>query len=66
MLLKYDEQEVVAIGVIMMLTLAIESFTRGMPAAVVTTMPINMDKYIDALVDDHEVAQEAKDFLASL
>ncbi|KKQ93177.1 MAG: hypothetical protein UT66_C0023G0001 [candidate division CPR2 bacterium GW2011_GWC1_39_9] len=60
LLVKHAGQERVATGVVMMFTLAIHDYTEGMPTMMAALLHWRIDKYIDALVDDKEVAEEAK------
>lgn len=62
-LLKDAGQRRVAAGVVMMFTLAIHDYTQGMPPMVGNLVYMDVPEFIDALVDDKEVAQEAKTFL---
>ena len=64
-LLKNAGQERVAQGVVMMLVLAIHDYAKGLPPMMSTLMMMNAPRYIDALVGDADVAQEAKDALAA-
>jgi hypothetical protein len=62
-LLKNAGQERVASGVVMMLALAIHDYTEGMPAMMSGLIYMEAPNFIDALVDDKEVAEQAKTFL---
>lgn len=50
----------VAIGVVMLLQLAIYDYTEGMPVTMIAVMNMLMPDFIDALCPDEEVAKEAK------
>lgn len=62
-LLKNAGQERVPQGVVMMLVLAISDYTAGMPAMMVNLMYMQAPKFIEALVVDAGVAEEAKALL---
>lgn len=62
-LLKQAGQECVSQDIVMMLALAIHDYTEGMPPAMANLMYRQVPKFIDALVSDEEIAQEAKSFL---
>lgn len=62
-LLKDAGQERVALGVVMMLAMAIHDYTKGMPPIMASTLYMEAPHFIDALVDDPEAAKEAKVFL---
>lgn len=55
--------ELVAEGVVMMLTLKVYDFAEGYPAPMGAVLSLYAPQFIDALVDDKEVAKAAKDFL---
>jgi len=55
-------RELVASGVVMMLTLAIHDYTKGMPPMMAGLVHMYVPQFIDALVDDKEVAEQAKVF----
>ena len=59
-LLKNAGQKRVAQGITMMMILAIHDYADGMPPLTSALMVMYAPKYIDALVDDVDVAQEAK------
>ena len=61
-LLREAGSEKVAIGVVMLLQLAIHDYTTGMPASMDAVMNMMMPDLIDALCPDEEVAKEAKAF----
>lgn len=63
-LLQHAGEEKVAQGVVMLLALAIFDFTNGMPPMMSGLMYMRANRYVDALVDDPEVADAAKRFLA--
>ena len=62
-LLKAAGQRRVAQGVVMMFTLAIHDYTQGLPPMMANLVYMDVPEFIDALVDDKEVAEEAKTFL---
>ena len=62
-LLKNAGEERVAMGVVMMFVLAIADYTDGMPAALSAVLMMYVPSFVDALIDDKEVAQDAKNFL---
>lgn len=62
-LLQSAERELVAQGVVMMFSLAIYDYTKGMPPMMSGLVYMYVPKFIDVLVDDKEVASEAKKFL---
>lgn len=62
-LLKHAGEEKVAQGVVMMLALAIHDYVEGMPPMMSNLMYMQAPQFIEALVDDKEVAQQAKTFL---
>jgi hypothetical protein len=47
----------------MMLALAIHDCTEGLPPMIASLLYVQVPDFIDALVDDKEVAREAKTFL---
>ena len=56
-------RELVAQGIVMMLTLKIYDFTAsGYPPVMSNILHMYVPQFIDALVDDKEVAEEAKRF----
>ncbi|MBI2415569.1 MAG: hypothetical protein HYV33_02825 [Candidatus Kerfeldbacteria bacterium] len=61
-LLKEAGSQKVAMGVVMLLQLAIYDYTEGMPPAMGAVMNMRMPDFIDALCPDEEVAKEAKAF----
>ncbi|MFH1314959.1 MAG: hypothetical protein ABIH67_01020 [Candidatus Uhrbacteria bacterium] len=61
-LLNHAGQEKVAQGIPVMLALAINDYTTGMPAVVAGMVWDYVPAWIDALVDDQDVAAEAKAF----
>lgn len=61
-LLQSAERELVAQGVVMMLTLAIHDYVQGMPPMMAGIVHMYVPQFIDALVDDKQVAEEAKAF----
>lgn len=61
-LLKEAGSEKVAMGVVMLLQLAIYDYTEGMPASMGVIMNMRMPDFIDALCPDEESAKEAKSF----
>lgn len=62
-LLQSAGQERVAQGIVMMLALAIHDYTEGLPPMMVNLMYMQAPQFIDVLVDDTEVAEQAKAFL---
>lgn len=60
LLTKHAGEERVAMGVVLMLQLAIHDYTRGMPAMIVSLLNMRMNDFIDALCPDEEIAAEAK------
>ena len=62
-LLRDAGQQRVGAGVVMMLALAIHDYTEGMPPIMANAMYMKAPEFIDALIDDKEVAKNAKDFL---
>ena len=62
-LLQHAGEEKVAQGVVMILALAIHDYTDGMPPMMSSLLYMSAPQYIDALVTDPEVAEEAKAFL---
>lgn len=54
-------QEKVAMGVVMGLTLAIYDYTEGMPPVMSNLVHMYMPNFIEAIVPDEEVRQEAID-----
>ena len=61
-LLREAGSEKVAIGVVMLLQLAIYDYTEGMPPAMGAIMNMRMPDFIDALCPNEEAAKEAKAF----
>ena len=62
-LLQSAGRVLVAQGVVMMLTLAIYDYTEGMPPMMTNLMYMQAPHIIEALVDDKEIADQAKAFL---
>lgn len=62
-LLEQAGQERVAQGVVMMLVFAIHDYVEGLPPAMAGLMYKQAPDFIDALVNDPEIAKEAKDSL---
>jgi hypothetical protein len=63
LLLKSAGQELVAPGIIMMFALAIHDYTKDMPPIMANLLYQQIPQFIDALVKDSEIANDAKDFL---
>lgn len=63
LLLEHAGTEKVAEGVTMMLVLAICDYTAGLPPMMAAVMFTMAPRFIDALVDDKEVAEQAKAML---
>lgn len=59
-------RELVALGVVMMFVLAIADTTKGYPPFLKSLMYTDIPAWIDALIDDQEVATEAKELLAEV
>jgi hypothetical protein len=59
-LLKQAGQERVGMDVVMMLALAIHDYTEGMPAIMSNMLYMRADEFVDALIEDEDVATEAK------
>ena len=66
LLTRQAGQEKVAEGVVLMLSLAISDYTQGMPSMLSSLMYMKLPNFIDALVDDPEVAQQAKDLFKEI
>ncbi len=64
LLLKNAGQQRIAGGVVTMFALAIADYTKDMPGTMRSLVFMSVPDLIDALVDDKEVADEAKAFLA--
>ena len=62
LLTKHGGEQKVAMGVVLMLQLAIHDYTQGMPAMMVSLLNMRMNDFIDALCHDEEIAAEAKAF----
>lgn len=52
-----------AVEVVSMLALAIDDYTEGLPPMISYLMYRQANHFIDALINDAEVAQQARDFL---
>ncbi len=63
LLTKHGGEQRVAMGVVLMLQLAIHDYTQGMPAMMMSLLNMRMNDFIDALCPDAEIAAEAKTFL---
>ncbi len=63
-LLQEAGSQKVAMGVVMLLQLAIYDYIEGMPPVMSRVMNMRMPDFIDALCPDEEVAREAKVFFA--
>ncbi|OGJ01311.1 hypothetical protein A3I95_02330 [Candidatus Nomurabacteria bacterium RIFCSPLOWO2_02_FULL_44_12] len=64
-LLESAGGELRAPGVVVMFALAIHDYTEGMPPMIEQSVYMMVPRFVDALIDDKEVAKQAKDFLAS-
>ena len=62
-LLKHAGQERVPHGIVVMLALAINDYTTGMPAIMVNSMYMQATKFIEALVVDPEIAGKTNTIL---
>ncbi len=62
LLTRHAGEQKVAVGVVMMIQLAIYNYTEGMPAMMAQLLNMRMDDWIDALCPDEEIAAEAKAF----
>lgn len=62
LLTKHGGEQKVAMGVVVMLQLAIHEYTKGMPAMIVSLLNMRMNDFINALCPDEENAAEAKAF----
>ncbi len=63
LILKEAGIEADAQAIVMIFTLAISTYVQGLPQQVEMLMYVQLPHYIDALIDDKEVAVEAKVFL---
>lgn len=61
LLTKHAGEEKVAEGIVLMLELAIYDYTEGMPSMMSALMRMKLPNFIDALVDDPDIAQQAKE-----
>jgi len=61
-LLKDAGTEKVPQGVVLMLQIAFEEYTQGLPSIVGRILNEDMDKFIGALVPDAKMAAQAKEF----
>lgn len=59
LLLKSAGREQTGAGVVMMLTIAIQDYTEGMPPVVRRVVQMRIREYVVALVDDPEVQADA-------
>jgi len=59
-LLQHAEQNRVVVGIVMMFSVAVNDYTTGMPTGVEMAVWNYVPAWIDALVDDQDVAAEAK------
>ena len=66
LILKDAGRELVGMGVVMMLQLAIADYTAGMPPIMMAVVQMNVDDYITALVDDEEVRGDALAMMRSV
>lgn len=62
-LLRSADRELVAQGIVMMFALAIHDYTQGMPPMMAGLVYMYVPQFIDALVDDKQIASDAKKFL---
>jgi hypothetical protein len=62
LLTKHGGEPKVAMGVVLMIQLAIYDYTQSMPAVMVSLLNMQMNDFIDALCPDAEIAAEAKSF----
>jgi hypothetical protein len=61
-LMKEAGSRLVAQGVVMILTLAIADYAKGVLPIVARRINLQFSDFIDALITDPEVAEEAKEF----
>jgi len=59
LLLEHAGQEITGTGIVLMLTLAAADYTRTMPSVVTQALYTRMSAFVNALVDDDEVRNEA-------
>jgi hypothetical protein len=64
LILNYAGSEKLPEGIVMLLMLSIHDYCEGMPPMMSTILTRKVPAFIDALVDDEDVAREAKDFFA--
>ena len=62
LLTKHAGEQRVAMGVVIMLQLAINDYTQGLPAIMSLSLDMQMDDFIDALCPDEEISAKAKAF----
>lgn len=62
-LLEGAGRKLVAQDVVMWMALAIHDYTEGLPPVMSNLLYAMVPHYVDALVDDKEVAAKAKEFL---
>ena len=55
-------EQKVAMGVVMLIQLAVYDYLDGMPPIMGVMMDMKIPSFIDALIPDEEVAAEAKEF----
>jgi hypothetical protein len=65
-LLRDAGTQKVPMGVIMMLTLAIHDYSKGMPPMIAGMVSMRVPEYIDALIPDPKLAAEAKTLWAQI
>lgn len=66
LILKNAGRELVGMGVVMMLQLAVADYTADLPPIMGTLVQMNVDDYITALVDDEEVRGDALAMMRSI
>lgn len=66
LILKDAGRELVGMGVVMMLQLAIADYTAGLPPVMGAMLQMRVDDYITALVDDEEVRNDALTMTAAV
>lgn len=65
-LLESAKKEFCAKGIALMFSLATDECGKGMPSMISTLIYKQVDRFIDVLVDDEEIATEAKNLINSV
>lgn len=63
LLLKHSGEEKTAAGIVLLVSLAIYDYSQGMPPFISSTLFGKADRFVEALIDDMDTANSAKNIL---